>query len=118
VIEQRGTARLPHAHALATYRHAVGWDGLPMNDRDGKRLAIAAALRHEFPNAIAVDASVAKGRAYVAYRDSDGTVRPMYLWLERDEFAGGEVIYKHVGLEESPIRWPSAVVNALTTWEP
>jgi hypothetical protein len=42
----------------------------------------------------------------------------MYLCLERDEFGVDEVMYKHVGLEESPIRWPSAVVNALTTWEP
>jgi len=42
----------------------------------------------------------------------------MYLWLERDEFAGSEVMYMHVGLEESPMRWPSAVVDARTTWEP
>jgi hypothetical protein len=96
----------------------VGWDSLPRNGRDGKRLALDAALRQEFPGAVAVDASVAKGRAYLAYRDSDGTVRPICLWLERDEFVDGEVIYKHVGLEESPIRWPSAVANALTTWEP
>jgi len=49
VIEQRGAARLPHAQALATHCQVVGWDVLPMNDRDGKRLAIAAALRQGFP---------------------------------------------------------------------
>ncbi len=88
-----------------------------MNDRDGKRLALAAAIRQEFPEAIAVDASVAKGRAYLAHRDAGGAVRPMYLWLERWDVADGEVMYKHVDIAESPIRWPSAVVAALTTWE-
>lgn len=88
-----------------------------MTDGGGKRLPIAAAIRQEFPEAIAVDASVAKGRAYLAYRDRGGAVRPMYLWLERWDVADGEVMYKHVGIEESPIRWPSAVAAALTTWE-
>lgn len=89
-----------------------------MDDARGKRVPLADAIRQEFSNVVAVDASVAKGRAYLACRDSDGSVRPMFLWLARFDMSGDAVMYKHMSLEESPTRWPAAVAEALTTWEP
>lgn len=96
----------------------MSWDGLPGMESDANpRLSLANALRAEFPGIVELDASVAKGRAYLAVRTIDGQVRPCYLWLERDEDLGG-VMYKDQPIDESPSRWPLKVAEALTTWEP
>ncbi len=69
---------------------------------------------------------MAKGRAYLALRCDDGEVRPVYLLLDREGFAGvsdpdgtdGDPVWaKDFPLEESPARWPMKVAQALTTWE-
>lgn len=69
-------------------------------------------MRAEYPNAVAIDASVAKGRAYMAVNCPGGQVRPVYPLLDREGFAdlaepGDDPVWaKHYPLEESPIRWP------------
>lgn len=89
-----------------------------MQSADGARLPLAEALRREFPDIVALDASVAKGRAYLACHDANDHVRPRYLLLDRVPFDETSVIYKDLELEESPSRWPSAIAAALTTWQP
>lgn len=102
----------------------MGWDAIPGTEtRARPRLSITAALQREYPNAVAVDASVAKGRAYLALRCDDGEVRPRYLLLDREGFKhlfdpGDDPVYaKDYPLDESRIRWPMKVAQALTTWE-
>lgn len=102
----------------------MGWDSLPGTETGARpRISIEAALREAYPNAVAIDASVAKGRAYLAIRCDDGQVRPAYLLLDREGFAhmadpGDDPVWvKHFPMEESPIRWPKKVAEALTTWE-
>lgn len=102
----------------------MGWDSIPGTEsRARPRLSIAAALQREYPNAVAIDASVAKGRAYLALRCDDGEVRPLYLLLDREGLAplfdAGDdpVCAKVFPLEQSPTRWPKKVAHALTTWD-
>jgi len=109
------------------------WDDLKLSDGNNRRRSLADALRELYtgeggPEVVAVDASLAKGRAYLAIRTSDGAVRPHYLWLAPAEEFGGDgtndpgmgpyLMYKMIPVEESPRRWPRAVAEALTTWEP
>lgn len=102
----------------------MGWDSIPGTESGARpRQSIAAALQREYPNAVAIDASVAKGRAYLAVRCEDGEVRPLYLLLDREGFAhlgdpGDDPVWAKVfPLEESPMRWPEKVAHALTTWD-
>ena len=102
----------------------MGWDSIPGTESGARpRISIAAALQREFRDAVAVDASVAKGRAYLALRCDDGEVRPLYLLLDREGFAHSAdpvddpVWMKVFPLDESPIRWPMKVAQCLTTWE-
>lgn len=104
------------------------WDSLDLADSNGKRRSLAAALTELFntetQRVLGIDASVAKGRAYLAVRADDGQVRPRYLLLAAAEEFGTvdpswpHVMYKHLGVEESPGRWPRKVAQELTTWEP
>ena len=56
----------------------MGWDSIPGAESGARpRLSLAAALQREYPTAVAIDASVAKGRAYLALRCKDGEVRPV-----------------------------------------
>jgi hypothetical protein len=107
----------------------VPWDSIALKDDRGRRRSVAAALAGQFATddgqeVVGVDASVAKGRAYLAVRTSDGQVRPCYLLLAPPaEFgvvdsAEPEVMYKHVSVDESPRRWPLKAARELTTWEP
>jgi hypothetical protein len=102
----------------------MGWDSIPGTESGARpRISIAAALQREYPNAVAIDANVAKGRAYLALQCDDGEVRPLYLLLEREGFAlladpgDDPVMAKVFPLEESPVRWPMKVTHALTTWD-
>ncbi|MDD4865721.1 MAG: hypothetical protein PHQ28_00890 [Mycobacterium sp.] len=102
----------------------MGWDSIPGTETGAQpRLSITAALQQEYPNAVAIDASVAKGRAYLAVRCDDGEVRPIYLLLDRKGFKSetdpldDPVWAKDLPLDESPMRWPQKVAQALTTWE-
>ena len=102
----------------------MGWDAIPGTETSARpRIPIATALQREYPNAVAIDASVSKGRAYLAVRCGDGEVRPMYLLLDREGFRHSSdpdddpVWAKDYPLDESPIRWPMKVAQALTTWE-
>lgn len=104
------------------------WDSLDLADSSGKRRSLAASLADQFTTETqqvqAIDASVAKGRAYLAVRTKDGEVLPCYLLLAAAEEFGTvdpswpHVMYKHLGVEDSPRRWPQKVAQALTTWEP
>jgi hypothetical protein len=64
----------------------VGWDGVDMTDEQGRRRSLADVLTAEFSGqgqmVVALDASVAKGRAYLAVRGADDQVRPVYLLLD------------------------------------
>lgn len=102
----------------------MGWDSIPGTETGARpRLSITAALQREYPEAVAIDASVAKGRAYLAVRCADGEVRPIYLLLDREGFKRASnpdddpVWAKDFPLDESPVRWPQKVAQALTTWE-
>lgn len=102
----------------------MGWDAIPGTETGARpRISIAAALQREYPTAIAIDASVAKGRAYLAVRCDDGEVRPIYLLLDREGFKrladedDDPVWAKDFPLDESPMRWPTKVAQVLTTWE-
>ncbi|SKF35954.1 Uncharacterised protein [Mycobacteroides abscessus subsp. massiliense] len=102
----------------------MGWDSLPGTETNARpRLSLVAALQKAYPDAVAIDASVAKGRAYLAVRCADGQVRPVYLLLDREGFideanpTDDPVWVKHFPLDESPTRWPLKVAEALTTWE-
>ncbi|MEE3755216.1 hypothetical protein [Mycobacterium intracellulare] len=102
----------------------MGWDAIPGTETKSRpRLSIAAALQREYPNAVAIDASVAKGRAFLAVRCEDGQIRPIYLLLDREGFkrrsdpSDDPVWAKDYPLDESPVRWPLKVAQALTTWE-
>jgi hypothetical protein len=53
----------------------VGFAGEARRD-DKPRASLAESLLAEFPDAVVVDASVAKGRAYIAVRSSDDQVGP------------------------------------------
>ncbi|TLQ39392.1 hypothetical protein [Streptomyces marianii] len=108
------------------------WDDLKLTDQSRRRRSVADALRDyyggEGATVVAVDASLAKGRAYLAVQDKDGTVRPLYLWLAPAEEFGGDgsddpemgpyMMQKVIPVGESPRRWPRAVAQALTTWAP
>jgi hypothetical protein len=63
----------------------MGWDGVDMAGEQGRR-SVADVLSAEFSaqgqTVVALDASVAKGRAYLAVRGADGQVRPVYLLLD------------------------------------
>lgn len=102
----------------------MGWDSIPGTESGTRpRVSIAAALQREYPNAVAVDASVAKGRAFLALQCDDGEVRPLYVLLDREGFShladpgDDPVMAKVFPLDESPVRWPMKVAQALTTWE-
>lgn len=95
-----------------------------MTDDRGRRRSVASILTEEFSGrdqeVVAVDASVAKGRAYLAVRCADGQVRPVYLWLDRIDPPEREepvLMWKRFSIGESPRRWPAKVAGALTTWE-
>lgn len=105
------------------------WEDLQLKDAAGKRRSLVDALREYYSGdgnqVVAVDASLAKGRAYFAIHTADGQARPMYLWLESAENFGTPspemepyLMYKVMPIEESPTRWPRKVAEALTTWEP
>lgn len=101
----------------------MGWDAIPGTETGARpRLSIADALQRVYPNAAAIDASVAKGRAYLAVRCEDGEVRPVYLLLDRDGFKrkaepdDDPVWEKDIPIDESPVRWPLKVAQQLTTW--
>jgi hypothetical protein len=107
----------------------VPWDSISLKEGRSRRRSVAAALAEQFATedgqeVVGVDASMAKGRAYLAVRTTDGQVRPCYLLLApATEFGAAdgedpEVMYKHVGVDESPRRWPLKVARELTTWEP
>lgn len=98
------------------------WDSIPGTETGARpRISLEAALRRQYPTAVAIDASLAKGRAYLAIRDKDGRVRPWYMILDREGFPGepGEdpIMAKDLPIEESPYRWPKKVASALTTWD-
>jgi hypothetical protein len=102
----------------------MGWSSIPGTETSARpRLSIAAALQREYPDAVAIDASVAKGRAFLAIRCADGQVRPLYLLLDREGFIDqanprdDPVFAKDFPLDESPRRWPLKVAEALTTWD-
>lgn len=102
----------------------MGWDSIPGTESGARpRLSLSAALQREYPTAVAIDASVAKGRAYLALRCEDGEVRPLYLLLDREGFAhladpGDDPVWAKVfPIEESPMRWPKKVAHAITTWD-
>lgn len=109
------------------------WDDLKLTTQSGRRCALADALRGYYGGedgtaVVAVAASLAKGRAYLAIRDAEGAVRPLYRWLASAAEFGGEgssdsemgpyLMQKVILVAESPRRWPRAVAEALTTWEP
>jgi hypothetical protein len=109
------------------------WADLKLTTQSGRRWALADALREYYSGedgteVAAVDASLAKGRANLAIRDTEGAVRPLYLWLGPAEEFGGDgssdpeiwpyMMQKVIPVAESPCRWPRAVADALTTWEP
>jgi hypothetical protein len=98
------------------------WDSIPGTETGVRpRVSLEAALRRAYPGAVAVDASLAKGRAYLAIRDAEGQIRPWYLWLDRESFPGepgdDPIMAKEIPVDESPLRWPKKVAAALTTWE-
>ena len=105
------------------------WDDLHLTDKNGRRRSLADALRELFAtddgqSVVAMDASVAKKRAYLAVRTTDGQVRPCYLWLApATEFGSVDphsppyVMRKTMPIAESPRRWPLTVAEALTTWD-
>ncbi|MBP2456253.1 hypothetical protein JOF57_006229 [Mycolicibacterium lutetiense] len=99
------------------------WDSIPGTETGETgvrpRISLAAALKEEYPDAVAIDASLAKGRAYLAIRDADGQIRPAYLWLERFPGEPGDdpIVAKAIPVDESPLRWPKQVAAPLTTWE-
>ncbi len=102
----------------------MGWDAIPGTETGTRpRSSIADALQRVYPNAVAIDASVAKGRAYLAVRCEDGEVRPIYLLLDREGFKSeaspddDPVWAKDFPLDESPERWPMNVAQKLTTWD-
>jgi hypothetical protein len=96
----------------------MGWDNLPGTGRGVRpRVSLAAALREEFPGVVAVDASLSRGRAYLAVRGDDQQIRPCYLLLDRFDDSD-EVFYKIFPNDESPLRWPMKVAQVLSTWEP
>lgn len=101
----------------------MGWDSIPGTESGARpRISLETALQREYPDAVAIDASLAKGRAYLALRCEDGEVRPLYLLLDRQGFAplagqGDDPIWaKEFPLDESPVRWPMKVSRVLTTW--
>jgi peptidyl-tRNA hydrolase len=103
----------------------MGWDGVDMVDEQGHRRAAADVLTAEFSGqdrmVVAVDADVAKGRAYLAVRGADGQVRPVCLLLDpvdESDPAHPFLYYKDFPVDESSRRWPAKVAQALTTWEP
>jgi len=103
----------------------MGWDGVGMADEQGHRRAVADVLMAEFSGrdrtVVAVDANVAKGRAYLAVRGADGQVRPVCLLLDpvdESDPAHPFLHYKDFPVDESPRRWPAKIAQALTTWEP
>lgn len=96
-----------------------------MNDERGRRRSVADVLTEEFSGqdqeVVAIDASVARGRAYLAVRIASGEVVPVYLWLDREDRSGGDgpILWRKImPVGESPRRWPLKVAEALTTWEP
>ncbi|MFF4531670.1 hypothetical protein ACFY1P_20660 [Streptomyces sp. NPDC001407] len=108
-------------------RQPMPWDDLKLTGQDGRRRSLANALREYYGGddgsaVVAVDASLSKRRAYLAVRDKDDTVRPLYLWLApAEEFVGGDsndpemgpyLMQKVIPVEESPVRWPRAVAEA------
>lgn len=98
------------------------WDSIPGTETGARpRISLEAALRRQYPTAVAIDASLAKGRAYLAIRDKDGRVRPWYMILDREGFPGepgdDPIMAKDLPIEESPYRWPKKVASALTTWD-
>jgi hypothetical protein len=102
----------------------MGWDSMPGSGTGARpRLSIVAALQRAYPDAVAIDASVAKGRAFMAMRCEDGQVRPMYLLLNRQGFINESdptddpVWVKDSPIDESPERWPKKVAEQLATWE-
>jgi len=102
----------------------MGWDSIPGTESSARpRISIPAAIQQVYPTAIAIDASVSKGRAYLALRCDDGEVRPVFLLLDREGFKhasgpGDDAVWaKDYPLDESPARWPKKVARVLTTWE-
>lgn len=99
------------------------WDSIPGTETGARpRLSLEAALKKQYPSAVAIDASLAKGRAYLAIRDKDGSVHPWYMILDREGFAGQQpgddpIMVKVLPTDESPDRWPMKVAAALTTWD-
>lgn len=96
-----------------------------MNDERGHRRSVADVLTEEYSGqnqeVVAIDASVAKGRAYLAVRIASGEVVPLYLWLDREDEAGpdGPILWrKRLSVGESPRRWPLKVAEAITSWGP
>lgn len=99
----------------------MSWDSIPGTETGARpRISLENALRQEFPDAVAIDASLSKGRAYLAVRAKDGRIRPVYLILSRegDASSGDDLVfYKDLPVDESPPRWPMKVARALTSWE-
>jgi hypothetical protein len=96
----------------------MGWDNLVGTAPGARpRVSLADALRAEFRGVVVVDASLSKGRAYLAIRGDDQQIRPCYLLLDRFDDSN-EVFYKIFPSDESPRRWPMKVAEALSTWEP
>lgn len=97
------------------------WDSIPGTETGARpRISLEKALQQEFPDAVAIDASLSKGRAYLALRGKDGEVRPVYMLLTREEGASvgdDPIFYEDVSIDESPPRWPMKVARALTTWK-
>lgn len=96
----------------------MGWWNVPTHDQDGRPCSsLEAALRLEFPSIVAVDADARRHTAFIAEQGEDGEVRPVFLMLDWFEVLGGKVLmYKDLGIEESPVRWPLAVVDEITRW--
>ena len=102
----------------------MGWDGVEMTDDQGRRRPVPDVLSAQFAGndqtVVAIDASVAKGRAYLAVRTGDGEVRPLYLLLDPVDESDPEhpmLEYKVYPVDESPQRWPRKIAEVLTTWE-
>lgn len=92
-----------------------------MNDGRGRRRSVAEEFSGRDQEVVAVDASVARGRACLAARIASREVVPAYLWLDHEDSSepGGPVLWRKImPVGESPRRWPRKVAEALTTWGP
>jgi hypothetical protein len=101
----------------------MGWDGVDMAGEQGRRRPAADILAAEFSGqdqtVVALDASVANGRAYLAARGPARQVQPVYPLDPIDETDPEHPFpsYQDFPVQESPQWWPARITEALTTRE-